>query len=106
MSAIELRILREQVAILEERLDALEQSTTRESPAILAQTVTETSYPAAGKFFACKRVDLTGPELEGGTPVYTLDSAIFYAAHIGTTAPPANTRVIVVGVPYRKAFYY
>ena len=105
--AEELRVLRRRAADLEERLDRLGDLLDRDCRVVLAETVSDGSYPtAAGVVYALRPVDLTGPEKEGGTPTKSVGSDTFYATHLGTTAPPVGTEVVAVLVPYRWVFTY
>jgi hypothetical protein len=102
----ELRLLRGRIEALEARLDRLENAGSDPS-AMVVQTTAVTSYPtAAGVVYGVKRCVVTGPEKEGGTPVFTVVGSVFYATHIGATPPPVSTNVIAIPVRDRLVFRY
>lgn len=103
----ELRTLRELVADLEARVDALEAALVRDGDALLVQTVQVTRYPTVpGVFYGVQRLLLGGAEVEGGAGSTTAADT-FYALHVGgTTAPPQGTKALAIHVPDRWCFHY
>lgn len=63
------------------------------------------SYPtAAGVLYPLEPLGLLGTESAGSSGVKTATGAVFYALHIGATAPPVDTEVIAHDVPHRWVF--
>jgi hypothetical protein len=82
-------------------------SASRGAPCMVAQTKTVTTYPtAAGKYFACAPVDVTGAETEGGSGTFTVATTTFYALNLGTAIPVTGTNVLVTFVDNRWTFRY
>ena len=78
-----------------------------ENPSCLALTTTKASYPTdAHVFFAVRRLDLLGDEVEGGPGNVLASPDLFYALNIGSTIPPSGTQVLVTFVGNRWVFRY
>lgn len=99
---VELRLLRERVATLIERMDRLEGALLRDEAALLVETASDGAYPSAtGVFFKVTRVRLEGIEAEGASPAYTTEADSFYAVGYGASVPSVGTKCLAVLVPYR-----
>ncbi len=82
-----------------DRLADLDRTANEEpapAAAILARTVTVTTYPTtAGKVIACQALTISVTEVEGAAPTLTLVPGVFYSVHIGTNLPPVGSDVLL-----------
>lgn len=94
----EARTLRARIEDLEATLDRLESAGGLTSAAVLAQTVTVSSYPTGNgpKVVGVKAVTLAVAETEGATPTLTQVGSVFYACIIGSsTLPTVGSNVLL-----------
>lgn len=102
----ELRALRQRIDVVRARVERLEAST---GAGLLehyqaGKLKSDGSFPTtAGKFFAVTRHTVTGPELEGGTPVLTAAADTFYPLVLGSAATAVGNPVLASSIPYRWA---
>lgn len=61
--------------------------------AVVVQTATKTAYPAAaGSYFWCEIMRVSGDPVEGGTITYTGTGQHLYAYNLGPTKPTVGTK--------------
>lgn len=91
----EARTIRERHADLLEQIDRLDRPDCP-GETVVAATTTATLYPsAAGSYYAMNPVQLGGAETEGASATTTADATrVFYAYNLGSTVPPAGTKVL------------
>ncbi len=79
---------------------------SRGAPTMVGRTKTVGTYPtAAGKFYACSPVGVTGAETEGASGTTTPDtSATIYAFNLGSAIPASGTDVLLTFVNSRWVF--
>lgn len=101
--ADEARTLRAQVAGLEAALDRLARDDSPTSAAVLAQTVTVSSYPTGSgpKVIGVKAVTLSVAETEGATPTIATTGSAFYCLVLSTTLPAVGTNLLLEQVAGR-----
>ena len=99
---------RERLDIAVADLGRLDEGDQDESQCLLVKTFAESSYPtAAGSYFACHPVGLSGTEGEGDVATQTEDtSETVYAFNLGSTVPDAGTVLIAHAVGGRWVFRY
>ena len=86
------RQLRRRHDVLVNELDRADPIPDEGSTTIVVKLVTQVTFPtAAGSYFACQRVVISGTEAEGSPVTLTTISNIFYVGNIGSTVPSANT---------------
>jgi hypothetical protein len=104
----DLRVMRERQLDMSAALDATGDLDTYAQPALVIQTTTVSTYPAAAaEYYACNPVQLSGPETEGATPTFTVDtSTTLFALNLGTQIPPNGTYLVIHGGSGRWSFRY
>ncbi|CAN0460585.1 unnamed protein product [Phaeothamnion confervicola] len=104
----ESRSLRVRQSDLEDEYDRPQDEPEDGAAAELCKTVAVGTYPTvAGRTFAVAPIDPDGDEVEGATPTFTdVSDRVFFAIHLGTTAPPVGSRVIVEHSGGRATFVY
>lgn len=77
--------------------------------ALVVQTFAQTTYPtAAGRYFACHPVVVTGTEAEGSTVMTAAATdVILYVANLGSAIPPSGTKLLatLAGGRWEMAYY-
>jgi hypothetical protein len=102
----EARTLRARVESIENTLDRLSRDDAPTSAAVLAQTVTVSSYPTGSgpKVIGVKAVTLAVAETEGATPTISTVGSAFYAICLGTALPAVGTNVLLEQLSGRWVF--
>lgn len=99
--------LRQQDEEFETELSQINPDSDGGSPAVAAQTTTETTYPTvANAFYQCQTLSVLGAEIEGGAASITTDPGTIKAYNFGSQVPPVGTKVICRFVSSRWVFRY
>ncbi|OJW18801.1 MAG: hypothetical protein BGO49_17410 [Planctomycetales bacterium 71-10] len=78
------------------------------SEAVLVQTMARGNYPTiASAFYACTPLRIDGPETEGASATFSVDSSrTIMALNLGSKSPPVGTKLIIHSSGGRWAFRY
>lgn len=80
------------LAAIEDALGRVAVESEGGGSAMVVKTVSSPGYPTAGmRGYPVVRVDVSGPEAEGATPVLTPVGAPFVAFNLGTGVPGPNS---------------
>lgn len=89
------RIDRRRIEDIRTEADRNWQGKPEGAQAVVVQTATKTTYPAAaGSYFWCEIMRVSGDPVEGGTISYGGTGQHLYAYNLGTTRPPVGTKTL------------